>query len=67
MWKNKVVKLINYSNLTQYTLFIRPDLGALKIIHNGKEILKSESTKHVLTQTDNSYRKYGTLSTGITE
>ena len=35
--------------------------STLKIIHNGKNTRKSESTKHVLTQTDNSYRKYGTL------
>ena len=32
-----------------------------------KKRLKSESTKHVLTQTDNSYRKYGTLCTSIIE
>ena len=28
-------------------------------------MLKSESTKHVLTQTDNSYRKYRTLCNRI--
>ena len=37
------------------------------MIHNGKKLLKSESTKHVPTQTDNSNRKYRTLSTGIIE
>ena len=58
LWKDKAVKLINYSALTQYTLFIWTDLSFLKIIYNGKKMLKSESTKHVLTQTDNSYQLY---------
>ena len=42
-------------------------VSILKIIHNGKMMLKSKSTADILTQTDNSYRQYGTLCTSIIE
>ena len=43
------MKLMNYLDLAQYTLFIFFDLSTLKTIHNGKVMLKSKSTTHVLT------------------
>ena len=42
-------------------------VSILQIIHNGKMMLKSKSTADILTQTDNSYRQYGTLCTSIIE
>ena len=54
-------KLINYSDLTQYSLFISLDLSTLKVIHSGEIMLNSNRNTYVLTQTDPSYRKPETL------
>ena len=54
-------KLINYSDLTQYFLFISLDLSILKVIHSGEIMLNSKRNTYVLTQTDPSYRKLETL------
>ena len=56
------LKLLNYSDLTQYSLFISWDLSILKVIHRGRFMLNSKRYTYVLTQTDPSYRKLETLA-----
>ena len=50
-------KLINYSDLTQYSLFISLDLSILKVIHSDEIMLNSKRNTYVLTQTDPSYNE----------
>ena len=57
-----LLKLLNYSDLTQYSLFISLDLSILKVIHSGRFMLNSKRDTYVLTQTDPSYRKLETLA-----
>ena len=39
----------------------------MKIIHNDEMMLKSKSITDIPTQTDSSYRQYGTRCTSIIE
>ena len=57
----RTFKIINYSDLTQYSLFISLYLSILKVIHSGEIMLNSKRNIYVLTQTDPSYRKLETL------